>query len=312
MEATKQQQQSIIILDHRLSWSAIFAGAIISLGIAVLLNLLGLALGFNVFKVDSDLLANLGTGSIIWLIASTIIATFVGGWIAGRLAEITLNIEGILHGLAVWALITLITLLLLTTTAGSLINSTLSMVEKSLTAVGKGVTTVAASVQPTISNSHMTAVVQNVAPHLTSSIHQVNKQFQQLISQFKNNAVDQHKLEELVPELQQTLTALFSASNDTDIAQAKQKLAELLVQNSTLSQQQAEQHINEWYQKYSVAKEQFQQNIQQVKQDMINTAEYTSDLLAKVALVIFLTLFIGGIAGAIGGMLGINRKNQQV
>lgn len=305
---TTTHQQSIVVLDHRISWSAIFGGVIIGLGISVLLNILGLALGFNMFKVDSDLLANLGTGSIIWLITSTIIATFAGGWIAGRLADIRLTIEGMLHGLATWALITLTTFMLITTAAGSLVNSTLTMVEKSLAAVGKGVTTVATGVQPTINHSQIMSVAKSMAPNLTSSINQVSEQFQQLILQFKNSALNQHKLEELIPELQQALTALFSADSEADVAQAKQKLAELLVQNSSLSPQQAEQQINEWYQKYSVAKEQFQQNIQQVKKDVIDTAEYTSDILAKIALVIFFTLLIGGIAGATGGMLGTNRR----
>src|SRR5688572_12030017 len=60
-------------------WSAIVAGVFAALTIGSLLNLLGVGLGFTAFKVDTNTLAALGTGAIIWIIISTIISMAIGG-----------------------------------------------------------------------------------------------------------------------------------------------------------------------------------------------------------------------------------------
>jgi hypothetical protein len=55
-----------------------------------------------------------------WLVISSLVSLFLGGYIAGRLGG---TFNGWLHGLATWATVAMLTILLLTTAAGGLIGT---------------------------------------------------------------------------------------------------------------------------------------------------------------------------------------------
>lgn len=107
----------------RISWGAIFAGAIIALATQIVLALIGMAIGLATLSPvtgDSPSGTALGAGAAIWLVISSLISLFVGGYIAARLAG---RFNGWLHGLITWGTLTLLTLMLLTTAAGQLIGA---------------------------------------------------------------------------------------------------------------------------------------------------------------------------------------------
>jgi MFS family permease len=87
------------ILDRRqpvMRWGAVFAGAVVSIGLWVLLQTLGVGLGLE--QNDS------GTATAIWALVAPIIAMFLGGMIAARFATTYSRGVGALHGLVVWAI----------------------------------------------------------------------------------------------------------------------------------------------------------------------------------------------------------------
>jgi hypothetical protein len=107
----------------RISWGSIFAGAIIALATQIVLALIGMAIGLatlNPATGDSPSGTALGAGAAIWLVISSLVSLFIGGYIAARLAG---RFNGWLHGLVTWGTLTLLTLLLLTTAAGQLIGA---------------------------------------------------------------------------------------------------------------------------------------------------------------------------------------------
>ena len=107
----------------RISWGAIFAGAIIALATQLVLTLLGAAVGLatlNPATGQNPTGVTLGIGAGIWLVISSLISLFLGGYIAGRLGG---TFNGWLHGLATWATVAMLTILLLTTAAGGLIGT---------------------------------------------------------------------------------------------------------------------------------------------------------------------------------------------
>ena len=61
-----------------------------------------------------------GIGAGIWLVVSSLVSLFVAGYVAGRLGG---TFNGWLHGLATWATVTTLTILLLTTAAGGLVGA---------------------------------------------------------------------------------------------------------------------------------------------------------------------------------------------
>jgi hypothetical protein len=112
--------------SERVSWSAIFAGVVLALAIQLLLGLLGVGIGAGAFQTGagSNPVSGLGAGSAIWLLISSIIAMYIGGWVAGRLSGALRRQTGLLHGAVVWGFTTLAALYLLTSAAGSLISGT--------------------------------------------------------------------------------------------------------------------------------------------------------------------------------------------
>jgi len=107
----------------RISWGAIFAGAVVALATQLVLTLIGGAVGLatlNPATGQSPSGTTLGIGAAIWLVVSSLLSLFVGGYVAGRLGG---TVNGWLHGLATWATVTVVTVLLLATAAGGLIGA---------------------------------------------------------------------------------------------------------------------------------------------------------------------------------------------
>lgn len=99
----------VIERPRPLSWSAVVAGAIAALILHFLLNLLGLGIGATNLEgaigEDAD---NVGGGAFAWWAISGILAAAGGGAIAGRMAKQGAHHNTASHGLAAWALSTLV------------------------------------------------------------------------------------------------------------------------------------------------------------------------------------------------------------
>src|SRR3954471_18760662 len=107
----------------RISWGAIFAGAIIALATQLVLTLIGTAVGLatlNPATGQNPTGTTFGIGAAIWLVISSLISLFFAGYVAGRLGG---TFNGWLHGLATWATVTVLTILMLTTAAGGLVGA---------------------------------------------------------------------------------------------------------------------------------------------------------------------------------------------
>lgn len=100
----------------RLSWAAIFAGAVAAIAVSALLTNLGIGLGLAAFSTQSGAMTYAVSG-ILWLIVSTFIAMSVGGLIVGILVRTYYNyqsFDGFLHGFLVWSLASILAFLLIT------------------------------------------------------------------------------------------------------------------------------------------------------------------------------------------------------
>lgn len=108
----------------RISWPAVFAGALTALAIAFLLNILGLGIGLSAIDLltEADPLAGLGTGTIVWWTLSNLAALFIGGMVAARMSGLPSNVDGALHGFLAWALYTVVSFSFVTSAIGSVMN----------------------------------------------------------------------------------------------------------------------------------------------------------------------------------------------
>ncbi|HEX5044121.1 MAG TPA: hypothetical protein VFV75_14530, partial [Candidatus Polarisedimenticolaceae bacterium] len=116
----------------RVSWGALFAGVVVALATQLLLAALGMAIGFTALD-PGDRGSAFGVGAGIWWLLSGLIALFLGGWTAGRLANPTRKLDASLHGFATWALATLISAWMLTSAVGGVMGGAWSAVSTAAT-----------------------------------------------------------------------------------------------------------------------------------------------------------------------------------
>jgi hypothetical protein len=108
MEHTETAGASLVDVHAyaRMSWSAIFGGWVVATGIASLMLVAGLALGFTTFDpYDAEATAKgIGMGTAAWMILTWATSLFLGGmfasWFDGRSDQTV----GTLHGVTVWGL----------------------------------------------------------------------------------------------------------------------------------------------------------------------------------------------------------------
>lgn len=116
----------------RLSWGAVFGGAVAALGLWALLYVFGLAVGLS--TIDPNSMRGLRPSAMfagIWAVIAPLIALFIGGWVAGRGAGFVGRAGGAVHGLVVWSLTTIF--------GGALIVALLSTVMAGVAQVGQAV-----------------------------------------------------------------------------------------------------------------------------------------------------------------------------
>ncbi len=115
---------------RRISWGAVFAGVTMALVVQVLLAMLGAGIGLATLDPageGSPEAGAFGTGAAVWWVASMLVAFFIGGWVAGRMAGLPTASDGRLHGLLAWGLTTLLMLYLLTSTVGGVIGGAFNL-----------------------------------------------------------------------------------------------------------------------------------------------------------------------------------------
>lgn len=101
-------------------WSAIFAGVVVGISVQTLLGILGIAGGLSVMNNMSG--ESSGFGPMLWTIVSLLVSAFAGGFFAARLSGSRRKSDGAMYGAVAWAVSMLLFAVILSTTAGSILN----------------------------------------------------------------------------------------------------------------------------------------------------------------------------------------------
>lgn len=262
------------LMNHA-GWGAIIAGIVTALLVQLLLSLLGLGVGLASFQITGNTASNPTVGGLsmsaaIWWVVSGIIASFVGGIVAGRLSGSARHSTAAWHGFVAWCATTLIVVWLLGTAVGGVLGGTFSAVGSTLSglgnAAGAGVSKAAQATNPDSLEAEVRSLVN------------------------PNDA----------QTVQNSITAYVRASVNGDKAAAdaaRQKAVDSLARLANISPEEAQNRLNQLQQQY-------QRTAQQAKQ----TAEAARKDAARGALFAFAALLLGGIAGIVGGGLGTPRR----
>jgi hypothetical protein len=113
------------------SWAAILAGAAAAASLSLILLMLGVGFGLSSVSPWSQQgvsATTLGVGAIVWISLTQVLASGMGGYLAGRLRSKWLEtpseevyFRDTAHGFLAWAVATLVTAALLTSAIGSIV-----------------------------------------------------------------------------------------------------------------------------------------------------------------------------------------------
>jgi hypothetical protein len=104
---------SILLRRNGTDWGAIWAGMFTFIAIWSVFGLLGMAIFTGAANPAAEQsLTGMGIGMAIWAVVLTIIAMFVAGWETARLASVTTRHHGLIHGMIMFGLSVVATLLI--------------------------------------------------------------------------------------------------------------------------------------------------------------------------------------------------------
>lgn len=115
-------KEPVIVPEHhhclhthkRISWSAIFIGALVAVGLGFLLNLFGLAIGLSAFTMSDAGASAVAVGGLLGILIGIIATMLAAGYAAGYLGRLYCPQRnlGILYGFSTWTLALILTALI--------------------------------------------------------------------------------------------------------------------------------------------------------------------------------------------------------
>lgn len=262
---------------NRIAWGAVFAGVVLAIGIQVLLNMLGTGIGASTIdplRGDTPGAQVLGIWAAVWWILSSLIALFVGGWTAARLAGIQHQVDGMLHGFLAWGLSTLVVFYFLGTVVGSVIGGTFNLISGGVAAVAP-------------------QVADAVTSEADISWEKVKQEARKLLPSGGDQEIDS-----LLGRLIRKGKAVASEVDREEVVKG-------LMARTGTSREEATRTVENWIKTYERATVEANQQARQA-------ADTTAAAVAKASIWGFLALLIGAAAAGCGGVLGTPRTPQIV
>ncbi len=115
------------------SWAAIFAGAIAAAALALILLILGMGLGLSAvspWALNGISAGTFGISAIVWLTVTQLLASGLGGYLAGRLRTKWVSVHNdevyfrdTAHGFLAWSVAALVTAVMLASATGAIVSS---------------------------------------------------------------------------------------------------------------------------------------------------------------------------------------------
>lgn len=302
----------------RVSWGAIFAGAVIALVIHMMLAVLGLGVGLTVFSpVDGDPLTGLGTGQLIWMVLSGLMAMFLGGWVAGRMAGIMRSLDGALHGAATWAVATVISLFMLTTILGTVLGGVTSVLGYTFQAAGTGAVAVGevAVEQAGVAIDREDVDVDDVTAEMRQILREtddpdlqpevVEQRAEAAAGELVQGAAaaamnPQRAGEELSAAFERALQVMEPTVDAAD----RDAVAAALAARTDMTEAEARRVVIRWEQQVEEAGRRIEATADTIAARAPRIAEDVTDALGRVALWSFFAMLLGLVAAGAGGFLG--------
>lgn len=283
------------------SWAAIFAGAVGAAALSLLLVILGTGLGFSAvspWRMEGFSAATLGFAAIAWLSFTQLAASGIGGYLAGRLRTKWTAVHtdevyfrDTAHGFLTWAVASLLTVIVLTSVAGTLVSSG---VKAGAAVAGAAATTVAASATTMAAGETSSGEGSNTIEYFVDSL-------------FRADANSLQRSEQSADAMQipagEVMRIVMQALRSGTLPQQDERyIAELIAQRTSISQQDAQQRVSEGF-------TQVQTTLKEAETATREAADTASKASAYAALWMFIALLIGAFTASLMAVFGGRQRD---
>lgn len=291
---------------NRVSWGAIFAGAVVAVVTQIALSLMGLGLGLGAFDpaTSDDTIRGLGIGAGIWLLLSTIVSFYTGGYVAGRMAGLPKRNDGMLHGIVTWGLVSLFTVYLASSAIGSVVSGAFGVVGSIAQTAGGAVSAVVPD-DIDLGNRIGNVDVQNVQNQAAQLLRDAGIDPTQLEARVRDESADVQAAARQSPEqaetaLRNSIRSLAEEGRQVD----RDNVVNVLVARTDMSEAEARRVVEGYERDFEQLRARAGTERDTLGNQAVQTAESTTDALGNAAWWAFLAMLIGVVAAAFGGRGG--------
>lgn len=296
------------------SWGAIFAAVVVGLALQALLGMLGTALGAStidpVKSQGSPSAAAFGIGAGVWWVVSSLISMYTAGWVAGHLSGTAHKTDTVLHGLATWALTTILVLYMISSAVGSVFSGAASAVGKVASASASGV----AAVAPDVAQS-----AKNAANDAGFSWDDIKNQARTVLAQTGKPGLQPNAAANTVTnaadatangdqDLGTMLDKLFANGKDAASQVDRDAVINVVMQRTGKSRPEAEKQVAAWETSYQQSKQKYEEMKRQAEVKAREAADATAKAVSHAALLAFIASMLGALAAMYGASRSAARR----
>ncbi len=300
-------------------WSAIIGGWLVATGIASLMYVAGLAIGFTAFDPYNAAATakGIGTGTAIWMVLTWAVSLFLGGMFASWFDGRTDQTIGTLHGVTVWGLSVTASGLLLAVGLTQFVQGGAAMVKGGAMVGAAAVGTAAPQMAPRGQTGPMDDAITGLQAQLTQRVAQTSARSAPgsslvvpaspaaataaptagaVVSPQASPQASAADVRRAADQLdRQTMAAVAAALMKGNTENAKA----LLAANTSLSQAEIDQTVQG-----------LSAQVEKYKADVQAAADAASRYTAAAMWIIFLSSLIALVAAAMGGWLGAGHVHR--
>ncbi len=289
MKSETDIQKKYVGIKH-VYWDAIFAGTVTAIVIGSALNLLGISLGMVTFDPRTTDAATISTVSIVWIMLTTLIYSFVSGWISSYFSKARTAKDGVLQGFVAWSLATIFTIFVLSSSALSVTSGAGKATDRVLSNFLGAVNFVILP-QALQATNNLKLNPNDAVNALKNNMQSVFSSNQQAGDQSENQMSNKN-MNQLQAVLYQNVSSYLLADNQEQKARAKENAINFMVQNANVDRSVAESKLAQWQDTY-----------QSLKQKTLDKIDDATTLLGKIMLITFIMLVVGAVSSMAGGYL---------
>jgi hypothetical protein len=277
--------------NHLFSWSAVFSGVLVAIGIGALFSLLGSGIGLALFQPDAKLVYTLSIAGVIWAVVGGTISMFLGGMVTGYLSFAS-RTKAKIYGLVMWSLSFIAGLILVASGASMLLTGASQFVSSSV------------SISTQLASAAIKPIANKAADNLDTDrvLTEVANKAERILENSAKKSKGENLLDDSQEKEQGAISSIrnFITNNDeNNTEKLRNEAITQITDNTNLSQQQAEELLDKW-----------QQNYEKLSVKTQEIVRYSSNALSAVTLCALVVMLLGALATIWGSSLGAKPYNK--